>query len=163
MKAALATLAVILSSLAASAQIVDQVGNQTVSRTFFLPCANGGQGDTVVFTGVNVRTILHSAFDANGHINGDGFFMWADDLKGKGAVRRYEADGSELDTWTGATDPDGIPSDLDGTFTFTSNYHITTRHKGRHSENIMFQYVQQFTVFNNGNNLTEPPTVTVCK
>jgi hypothetical protein len=91
--------------------------------------------------------------------------MWADDLKGKGSVQKYEADGSELDTWTGATDPDGIPGDLDGTFTFTSDYHITTRHDGRHgrNENIMFQYVQQFTVSNNGQNLTEPPTVTVCK
>src|ERR1700693_220663 len=161
MKFSAALLAVILSSFAASAQIVDTVGNQTESRTFFLPCANGGQGEIVVFTAPNVRTIFHSAVDANGHINGDGFFMFAAVLTGKGPItgRKYEATGSDLWTWTDASDPDGIPSDIDGTFRFTSDYHITS-HRG---DDFMFHQVDEFTTSNNGLNFTAPPTVTVCK
>src|ERR1700730_6637097 len=72
----------LLSSLAASAQVTDTVGNHTVGMTFFLSCANGGKGETVAFTG-QARAILHSAFASNGHIEGNGFLMWADTLRGK--------------------------------------------------------------------------------
>ncbi len=71
MKSAFLALAIFLLSLVASAQTQDLVGNQTVTKVFFIPCLNGGQGETVTFTRVKVRTILHSAFDANGHIEGE--------------------------------------------------------------------------------------------
>ena len=164
MKSAFLALAILLSSLVASAQTQDAIGNQTVSKVFFMPCVNGGKGETVTFTRVKVRTILHSAFDANGHIEGDGFFMWADTLYGTGSIskRHYVATGSELDAWIGATDPDGNPSDLDATFTFTSDFHIANRYSPI-TNNVMFHQFQSFTVFNNGNNLTVEPTVMVCK
>jgi hypothetical protein len=160
MKSAFLALTILLSSLVASAQTQDLVGNQTVTKVFLIPCVIGGKGETVTFTGVKVRTILHSVFDANGHIEGDGFFMWADTLYGTGSIskRHYVATGSELDAWIGATDPDGNPSDLAATFTFTSDFHITNRYSPI-TNNVMFHQFQSFTVFNNGNNLTAEPTI----
>ena len=75
----------------------------------------------------------------------------------------YTAQGSTQDGFTDwiPFNPDGSANG-DGVFSYSDNYYITSGHGAREIK-VIWHRTQRFTLSNNGNNLTEQPTVTVCK
>jgi hypothetical protein len=152
MKSAAVALAVILSSLVASAQTSMSI--QQVSIVTSVPCANRGQGEIVTFTGT-LKVLSYANSEASGIHNG--VFLSVGDLVGKGQTtgRKYLANGSNEESFKNFV---FHPNGGDGDFLFTIDLHVTGKH-----ENFLYHDAREFIVSNDGNNLEAIPEVTACK
>lgn len=158
MKSAIAAIAILMSSLTASAQTATTVHYPTqVSVTLNVPCAYFGRGQMMTLS-ANWETMFHTVV-VNGKENG--FFLKAGKtLSGVGATngRHYYADGTINQDFTGF-----VPATGDGVYVITTNLQIVSTVGTQETERFIYHLKQRFTVSNNGNTFTSQPDEVVCK
>lgn len=157
MKYAIATLAVLLSGLTASAQTTTTVHYPVpVSVTINATCANFGKGLTLTLTG-NWETMFWTSIVGGQESS---FFLYAGKtLKGRASNGHwYYADGSFENSVTNF-----VPLTGDGVYVTTTNLQVVGSWDYQDKERFLFHLKQRFTVSNNGNNLTTQPDEVACK
>jgi len=145
------SLALLLLSLCASAQIVTTYASRQEGLTLNVPCVNSHRGELVTFTG-KVYTILQM-ITVNGIKHGTLFYA-ADALVGRGQTtgRVYSMKGTNDEMFTGQ---DALGN---GDYKFTILFGIHSNF-----ENVYYRDAREDVLSDNGNTLTIVPEWTICK